>query len=215
MRCSCKTIRLAGHSAVISEVLARSIRMCAKLAVTQAVLIMNGKRSRFRNVVRRQGPSRVSDTRSERAASLGGSLEQRTSSKLTNFAGRLYAQRRETENLLARSALLRSRCLLRRTETRLLCEEIGHFCKTLAATFTSIERLRYDLCGSLHQGDSDCTDLESITAPRDLVGALEDATEILRMEFLETEGSGRETLVKCEDALRKAQSIRTFILPLY
>jgi hypothetical protein len=49
----------------------------------------------------------------------------------------------------------------------------------------------------------------------DIVEALEQATEILKMQFLGTEGSGRETLAICEKVLRRARSICTIELPLY
>jgi hypothetical protein len=49
----------------------------------------------------------------------------------------------------------------------------------------------------------------------DLVDALQEATDILKMEFADTEGSGRETLDKCEKALQRNRSICTLELPLY
>lgn len=176
---------------------------------------MSEQRNRIRNVVKRLGPSRVSDTRSKCTWRRGASLEHGTSLQLTELGARLRTQRRKTESLLARSAMLRSWCLLLGAETKLLWEGTKQSCKTLAGTFSSINGQRCELCGPSRQSGSERTDLENIAAPRDLVAALEDATEILKMEFFETEGSGRQTLVKCEDALRRAHSVRTLILPLY
>jgi hypothetical protein len=41
------------------------------------------------------------------------------------------------------------------------------------------------------------------------------STEILKLEFSGLEGSGREILVKRENALRKTRSVCTIELPLY
>jgi hypothetical protein len=49
----------------------------------------------------------------------------------------------------------------------------------------------------------------------DLVDALQQATDILRMEFTGTEGSGSETLAKCEKVLQRTRSICTLELSLY
>lgn len=176
---------------------------------------MDDHRRRTANAVRRQGSGRGGATSPECALRFSGCITEETPTELTNLGVRLRAQRRKSDVLLAQNAVLRSRCVLRQAETKLLCEGIGEFCKTLAETFASIERVRRENCTSPRQGGADRTDLENVAAPRDFVSALAVATELLRMEFLETEGSGRETLVKCEDALRKAHSGRTFILPLY
>ena len=176
---------------------------------------MGEHRRRIANVVARQGLSRGGAARPERALRSSEWITEEPSMELQNLGVRLRAQRRKSDVLLAQSAVLRYRCVLRQAETKLLCDGIGEFCKTLAGTFASIERVRRENCTSPRQSGTDRTDLEDVAAPRDFVSALADATELLRMEFLETEGSGRETLVKCEDALRKAQSVRTLILPLY
>jgi hypothetical protein len=60
----------------------------------------------------------------------------------------------------------------------------------------------------------DSTERVLIDSP-DMVEALQQAAEILAMEFAATEGSGRETLMKCESVLKRAQSIRTIELSLY
>jgi len=49
----------------------------------------------------------------------------------------------------------------------------------------------------------------------DTLEALRQAAEILQMEFADTEGSGRETLVKCESVLKRTRFVRTIELPLY
>jgi len=47
--------------------------------------------------------------------------------------------------------------------------------------------------------------LQSVQNTMDeLVTALEQATDLLEVEFLNTEGSGYETLLKCKKALAKA-----------
>jgi len=48
-----------------------------------------------------------------------------------------------------------------------------------------------------------------------MVEALEQATEILKMEFSGTEGGGLDTLVKCERVLQRTRSTCTIELPLY
>jgi hypothetical protein len=42
--------------------------------------------------------------------------------------------------------------------------------------------------------------------------ALQQVTEILKLEFSDLEGSSRETLVKCENALRRTRSVCTIVL---
>jgi hypothetical protein len=54
-----------------------------------------------------------------------------------------------------------------------------------------------------------------ICDPVEIQEALEDAVELLRMEFADTEGSGEQTLKKCEAVLRKLKSQNTLILSLY
>lgn len=49
----------------------------------------------------------------------------------------------------------------------------------------------------------------------DVIDALQQATEILKMEFSDTEGSGRQTLAKCEQALQRTCSTQTIELSLY
>jgi len=44
--------------------------------------------------------------------------------------------------------------------------------------------------------------------------ALELAAEILKMEFAETEGSGKETFLKCEKVLERTKSVMTVRLSL-
>jgi hypothetical protein len=54
-----------------------------------------------------------------------------------------------------------------------------------------------------------------LTDSPDLVDALQEATDILKLEFTGTQGSGSETLAKCEKALERNRSICTLELPLY
>jgi hypothetical protein len=49
----------------------------------------------------------------------------------------------------------------------------------------------------------------------DMVEALQQATEILKMEFSDSEGSGRATLVKCEQVLQRTRRVLTIELPLH
>jgi hypothetical protein len=49
----------------------------------------------------------------------------------------------------------------------------------------------------------------------DMVEALQQSAEILKMEFQVTEGSARDTLVKCEKVLQRIHSVRTIELLLY
>jgi hypothetical protein len=48
-----------------------------------------------------------------------------------------------------------------------------------------------------------------------MVEALQQAAVVPKMEFTDTQGSGRETLVKCEKVLQRMRSVRTMELPLY
>jgi hypothetical protein len=56
---------------------------------------------------------------------------------------------------------------------------------------------------------------QALADSSDLVEALQEATDILKMEFADTDGSGRETLHKCEKALQRTRSICTLELTLY
>lgn len=153
------------------------------------------------------------DTRSERLSGFGRHFDQETPLELAGLWPRLRAQRRKAEDLLSRNAMLLARCSRLRAETKLVCEEIAQCCETLTCTFVSVKRCR--TCAPARPSRALRANLKNTAAPHDLVAALRDAIELLRMEFLETDGSGRETLTKCENALRRVQSIRTFILELY
>jgi hypothetical protein len=48
-----------------------------------------------------------------------------------------------------------------------------------------------------------------------MVEALGLAAEILKLKFAETEGSGKETLLRCERVLGRTKSVLTVRLPLY
>ena len=54
-----------------------------------------------------------------------------------------------------------------------------------------------------------------LTDSPDLVEALAEAAQILEMEFADTDGSGHETLVKCEKALQRTRLTQTIELPLF
>jgi hypothetical protein len=105
-------------------------------------------------------------------------------------------------------------------ESNSLAHKFGQASRNLAETYAKTKTVMAELrlSGSAKEhGPS--TPQESmaervIEDSSDMVEALQQATETLKMEFSDSEGSGRETLVKCEHVLQRARRFWTIELPL-
>jgi hypothetical protein len=130
------------------------------------------------------------------------------------------AQRRRITVLSKRNGILRKRGKHLLAEAIVLAEKLGQSSRNLAETYVASRTAMAELqlIGSKREG--------GISKPRenmaervlgyssDLVEALQQATEILKMEFSDSEGSGRETLAKCERLLQRTRKVWTIELPL-
>lgn len=105
-------------------------------------------------------------------------------------------------------------------KSNLLRDKFGQSSKNLTQTFvvtkTAVAELR--LLGSSREGGN-LTPREKavervVEDSPEMVEALQQATEILKLEFSDSEGSGRETLVKCEQVLQRTRRVWTIELPL-
>lgn len=133
----------------------------------------------------------------------------------------LRTQRQQIAALARRSRTLQTRgkCLV--TQANSLAERIEGAGKNLVSTYHMTQRALAGL-RQLRTGRQDGILSRSHSlnervledAP-DMVEALQQAAVILNMEFADTQGSGRETLVKCEKVLQRARSVSTMELPLY
>ena len=135
----------------------------------------------------------------------------------------LHSQRCRIASLSLETGTLQSRgkCLLK--ESYLVAERVEQsragLANALVATRSALAELR--LSRSQNPRGIPIPESHGLVAERlltdapGLIEALQQATEILKMEFSDTEGSGRETLVKCEKALRRNCSTRTIELRLY
>ena len=133
----------------------------------------------------------------------------------------LRTQRQQIAALARRTRTLQTRgkCLV--TEANSLAERIQGAGKNLVSTYQVTQRA---LAGLHLRGTGQQDEILSCShsvnervledAP-DMVEALQQAAVILKMEFTDTQGSGRETLVKCETVLQRMRSVRTMELPLY
>lgn len=133
----------------------------------------------------------------------------------------LRTQRQQIAALARRTRELQTRAKSLVTEANSLAERIQGTGKNLVSTYKVTQRA----LASLPLRGTGCQDgilscshggnervLED--AP-DMVEALQQAAVILNMEFTDTEGSGRDTLVKCEKVLERMRSVKTIELPLY
>ncbi len=118
------------------------------------------------------------------------------------------------------SGTLRKRGKHLLAESNSLAERFGEASRNLAETYaetqTAMAGLR--LLGSAKKLEAS-TPRKSVVErviedSPDTVEALQQAAEILRMEFYDSEGSGRETLLKCERVLKRARRVWTIELPL-
>jgi hypothetical protein len=133
----------------------------------------------------------------------------------------LRTQRQQIAALARRSRTLQTRGKSLVTQANSLAERIEGAGKNLVSTYHVTQRA---LAGLRQLG----TGRQDGILPRshslkervledapDMVEALQQAAAILYMEFADTQGSGRETLVKCEKVLQRTRSVSTMELPLY
>jgi hypothetical protein len=140
-----------------------------------------------------------------------------------DFTDHLWAQRRRIATLSSETESLRARGKRLLTESNFLAERLDQSFTDLANAFLAnrkaVTELR--LRSSARQTSVPICDTSEGASDRlpadspDLVDALQQATDILRMEFTGTEGSGSETLAKCEKVLQRTRSICTLELSLY
>jgi hypothetical protein len=139
----------------------------------------------------------------------------------TDLIEHLATQRRRISALSKKSEKLRRHGRILLAESNCLAGKLERSAKNLADTYLANKAAANDI-----QNRSSCSATASLTKSRngckrvladspDMVEALELATEILKMEFSETEGSGRQTLVKCEQVLERTRSSTTIELRLY
>jgi hypothetical protein len=159
----------------------------------------------------------------------GGHLNRETmfgrrtpSTSLPALLDQLRAQRHRIASLSRETGTLQSRGKSLLKESYLVAARVEQSRARLANAFlttrSALAELR--LSRAQNQGGIPIAKSHGLAAervladPPDLLEALQQATEILKMEFSDTEGSGRETLVKCEKALRRNCS-RIIELRLY
>jgi hypothetical protein len=135
--------------------------------------------------------------------------------------GHLRTQRRRIAALSKKTIALQTRGMSLLAESgllaRLLEQSSSNLTKTHLAISSAVAEAR------LSRSHSQCgaplpakTRAEHLLADSpDVLDALQQATEILKMEFSDTEGSGRQTLAKCQKALHRTRSTQTIELSLY
>ncbi len=133
----------------------------------------------------------------------------------------LGAQRHRIAELSRESGALQLHGRFLLAESNSLAERVQQSCARLESaclkTKTAVARLRLRRSGK-NGGTpvSPKTVTERLlTDSPDLVEALAEAAQILEMEFADTDGSGHETLVKCEKALQRTRLTQTIELPLF
>jgi hypothetical protein len=136
---------------------------------------------------------------------------------------RLRSQRHRIATLSSKAESLRARGRHLLAESNFLAARLDQSFTDLASAFLANRKAVADLrfhsssrrCGAPIRAASAGLPDQVVADSPDLVDALQEATDILKMEFADTEGSGRETLDKCEKALQRNRSICTIELPLY
>lgn len=138
-----------------------------------------------------------------------------------DLLGHLRTQRRRIAALSKKTIALQTRGVRLLEESsslaRLLEQSSANLAKTNLTIRTAVAELR------LRRSRSQCATPLSAKRPAecvladspDVLDALQQATEILKMEFSDSEGSGRQTLAKCEQALQRTRSTQTIELSLY
>jgi hypothetical protein len=138
---------------------------------------------------------------------------------LTEIATGLRMQRLRIDALANETGTLRTRGKHLRAESKSLADGCERSFTQLASVYLTMKtadsefRRHRDAAFSAQPPKS--AGGPSIEYPPDLVDALTQATEILETEFFDTEGSGRETLAKCEMVLQRTRRKLTIDLPLY
>ena len=146
-----------------------------------------------------------------------------TPAPLPDLIHELRAQRIRISALSRKSGALRDRGRNLLAKSKSLAARVEQSCTSLAITClntrSAVAELRLRRSGSqgrttVPKPSTNAPELVLADSP-DMVEALEQATEILKMEFSGTEGRGLDTLVKCEKVLHRTRSTCTIELPLY
>ena len=135
----------------------------------------------------------------------------------------LRAQRRRISALSRESGTLRNRGIHLLAESKSLASQVEQSCTSLANAYltTKLAVAELGLRRSRKNGDTPFPSPSSnvpavvLADSPDLVEALAQATDILKMEFADTDGSGHETLVKCEKVLKRRHLTQTIELSLF
>jgi hypothetical protein len=138
-----------------------------------------------------------------------------------DLLGHLRTQRRRIATLAKKTIALQTRGMSLLAESsslaRLFEQSRANLARTHLTIATSLAELRQRR--SLSRSGEPLPakrPVECVLADSpDVIDALQQATEILKMEFSDTEGSGRQTLTKCQQALQRTRSTQTIELSLY
>ena len=140
--------------------------------------------------------------------------------RLSSVINNLKSQRRKIVILANKTGTLRTRGQHLLAQSILLSLSLEQSSRDLTDTFVLTKKVltRLPLRGSGRQGEvplrSNNVRERVVEDSPDMVEALELAAEILKMEFAETEGSGKETFLKCEKVLERTKSVMTVRLSL-
>jgi hypothetical protein len=140
---------------------------------------------------------------------------------LSSVINNLKSQRHKIAILAGKTGTLRARGQDLLAESILLSAGLERSSRDLADTYVLTKKVLtgLPLRGSGRQAGvplrSQNMSERIVEDSPDMVEALEEAAEILKMEFAETQGSGRETLLKCEKVLGRTKSVFTLRFPLY
>jgi hypothetical protein len=140
---------------------------------------------------------------------------------VANAVDDIKSQQRRIVALTNKSVALRRRGKSLLAESNSLAERMKrssrNFVRTYHLTRMALDGLRLrrsDKAGVLPTSSTNFRERVLEDSP-DMVEALLQAAEILKLEFADTEGSGRATLAKCETVLKRTQTVQTIELPLY
>jgi hypothetical protein len=132
----------------------------------------------------------------------------------------LGAQRHRIATLSKTAKTLQSRGKHLLAESNSLAEKFGQASRSLAETYakskTALGEIRLPRSAREHGPSTPRGDMPErvIEDSPEMVEALQQATEILKLEFSDLEGSGRETLAKCERVLQRTRRVLTIELRL-
>ena len=145
--------------------------------------------------------------------------QQTSPNRLTEIAARLRMQRLRIDALANKTWTLRTRGKHLLAESKSLADTCARSFTQLAGIYLTMKTAESEF--RRHGGDGrSAHPPKSASRPPterspDLVDVLAQATEILETEFFDTEGSGRETLARCEMVLQRTRRKLTMDLPLY